>query len=50
MRLGFANGSYVVYLPKLIVEKILGWKKGDELDFEVIEYKGKKGLFIYKKD
>ena len=44
------KGSYFVYLPKQIVEKILKWKKGDELDFEIIEKDGKIGLFIYKKE
>ena len=50
MKLGEAKGSYYIYLPKQIVEKILKWKKGDELDYEIIEKDGEIGLFIYKKD
>jgi len=40
--------SYIITLPKRLVEEILQWKKGDILIIEYKEIDGKKGLFITK--
>ena len=42
-------GSYLIILPKQIVEKVLKWQAGDEIEVIYVEYEGKKGLFLYKK-
>jgi len=43
------TGSYSVTIPKILVEKVLGWKAGDELEISYKEIEGKKGVFITKK-
>ncbi len=40
--------SYIITLPKRLVEEILQWKKGDTLIIEYKEVDGRKGLFITK--
>ena len=44
------TGSYMIHLPKQIIENVLMWKQGDKIKVVFIEYKGKKGLFLYKED
>ncbi len=50
MRLRKIGGSLAVIIPKQVVTYVLKWKEGDELDFEIIERKGKKAIVIWKKD
>ena len=38
--------SYVITIPKDLVELALKWKKGDSLIVEEIDYKGVKGVFV----
>jgi len=42
-------GSYFITLPKILVESVLGWEPGEELEITYIEYEGKKGLFVSRK-
>lgn len=40
--------SYIVTIPKALVELSLKWKKGDELAIEEVKIKRIRGVFIYK--
>lgn len=40
--------SYIITIPKVLVESALGWNPGDKLRIEERVINGKRGLFIYK--
>jgi len=40
--------SYVITIPKVLVELVLKWNPGDRLRVEEREIEGKRGVFIYK--
>lgn len=46
---GKGSGSYEITIPKNLIEA-LGWSKGLELEFKIININGKRGLALYPKD
>jgi len=40
--------SYVITIPKVLVDVVLKWNPGDRLRVEEREIEGKRGVFVYK--